>query len=75
MSQTYVFNEPFLQRKEIFNLTKNPPGCYIWVNNLNKKCNVGSSLSLAKRLYFYYDYESVKIKFTSLIINALLCHE
>jgi len=73
-SQLFVFNDPFLQREEIFQTTKNLPGCYIWINNINKKCYVGSSLSLSKRLYFYYGYRTVKILYTSLIINALLCH-
>jgi hypothetical protein len=75
MSQTYIFNDPFFQRKEIFRLTKNLLGCYIWVNKINSKCYVGSSLNLAKRLYFYYGYRTVKIIYTSLIINALLCHD
>jgi group I intron endonuclease len=74
MSQTYVFNDPFLQREEIFKNTKHTSGCYIWLNRKNSKCYVGSSINLATRLKFYYGYKTVKIIYTSLIINALLCH-
>jgi group I intron endonuclease len=75
MNQTFVFNNPFFQREEIFQLTKNCYGCYIWLNKTNSKCYVGSSTNLAKRLYFYYGYKTVKITYTSLIINALLSHD
>jgi predicted transcriptional regulator len=72
MSQTYVFNDPFLQREDIFNNTKNISGCYIWLNRINSKCYIGSSVNLATRLKFYYSYNTHKINYSSLIISALL---
>lgn len=74
MNQTYVFNDPFFQRNEIFKLTKNMSGCYIWLNRLNSKCYVGSSINLAMRLKFYYSYNTHKLNFSSFIISALLSH-
>ena len=74
ISQVYIFNDPYYQKDEIFKLTRNMPGCYIWLNRNNNKCYVGSSMNLAKRLYFYYGYKTVKILYTSLIISALLAH-
>jgi len=75
MSQTYVFNDPFIQREEIFKNTKNTSGCYIWLNRKNSKCYVGSSINLATRLKFYYAYNTHKLNYSSFIINVLLCHD
>jgi len=72
MSQIYVFNDPFLQREEIFKNTKNISGCYIWLNRKNSKCYVGSSINLATRLKFYYAYNTHKLNYSSLIISVLL---
>lgn len=74
MSQTYVFNNPFLQREEIFKNSKNLSGCYIWLNRKNSKCYVGSSMNLATRLKFYYAYNTHKLNYSSFIISALLNH-
>ncbi|RPB17850.1 GIY-YIG-domain-containing protein, partial [Terfezia boudieri ATCC MYA-4762] len=35
--------------------SRNQSGIYRWVNNLNKKCYVGSGIDLAKRLGSYYN--------------------
>lgn len=74
MNQTYVYNNPFVQREEIFKNTKNISGCYIWLNRKNSKCYVGSSINLATRLKFYYAYNTHKLNYSSLIISALLNH-
>lgn len=48
-------------------------GIYRWINNINGKCYVGSSIDLVSRLYCYYSLKFLyENKDTSLICKALL---
>ena len=54
---------------------KGKAGIYRWINNINGKCYVGSSVDLSKRLYKYYSLAHIiaQSKF-SLICKALVKH-
>lgn len=54
---------------------KGKAGIYRWINNINGKCYVGSSVDLSKRLYRYYSLAHIiaQSKF-SLICKALVKH-
>lgn len=54
---------------------KGKAGIYRWINNINGKSYVGSSVDLSKRLYRYYSLAHIIVqsKF-SLICKALVKH-
>jgi group I intron endonuclease len=56
---------------------KEKSGIYRWVNKLNGKCYIGSSLSLSTRFshYLYINYLKKRVTISnSNIYNALLTH-
>lgn len=70
----FLFNDPLNERKEISRICKDLQGCYIWVNRVNSKRYAGSSMNLPKRLSYYFQHETKKISYNSLIYNALNFH-
>ena len=63
-------NDRFLIYKE----NRNKSGVYRWVNKINGKSYIGSSISLNNRLIIYYSLNSLtlKIKGSIIIYRALL---
>ena len=72
--QIFLFNDPLNERKEISRICKDLQGCYIWINRVNSKRYAGSSMNLPKRLSYYFQHETKKISYNSLIYNALNFH-
>ena len=67
----------FLKKSIILKNTKNKVGIYRWVNNLNGKSYIGSSVNLGRRLRVYYDFSSLSVriqKSKSRIYSAILKH-
>jgi hypothetical protein len=65
----------YLQRKEIFKDNRNKVGIYMWTNLISKKCYVGSSINISRRIRDYFNKLFLKSeleKNNSLIYKALL---
>lgn len=60
-----------LDKLAILNDNKNKQGVYLWLNNINSKIYVGSSVNLTTRLYKYYSVKNLTLHNTT-IHNALL---
>jgi len=58
----HVFEKPFENRKLIYKLLLNKSGIYCWVNKINGKAYVGSSINLGRRLKDYLRPASVILK-------------
>ena len=41
-------------KKDVISDNRGKSGIYRWINNINGKCYVGSSIDLVSRLYCYY---------------------
>ena len=70
-----VYDNPDLQKKDIINENKGKSGVYLWVNKVNGKTYVGSSVNLSRRLKNYYSLNlmGTKIKLgQSAIYSAIL---
>jgi hypothetical protein len=70
-----VYDNPDLQKKDIINENKGKSGVYRWVNKVNGKTYVGSSVNLSRRLKNYYSLNlmGTKIKLgQSAIYSAIL---
>ena len=61
-------------RSTIYKENRNKSGVYRWVNKINGKSYIGSSISLNNRLIIYYSLNSLtlKIKGSIIIYRALL---
>lgn len=60
-----------LDKLNILNENKNKQGINSWINNLNNKIYVGSSINLTTRFYKYYSVKNLTLHNT-IIHNALL---
>lgn len=60
-----------LEKSRIFSDNKNKSAVYRWVNNIDNKTYVGSSINLAVRLHKYYSIKHLT-KYKTPIHNALL---
>ncbi|KAM4054285.1 GIY-YIG endonuclease (mitochondrion) [Hirsutella rhossiliensis] len=56
---------------QILNDNRNKGGIYCWINNINNKIYVGSSINLTNRFYKYYSIKHLTLRKTP-IHNALL---
>lgn len=56
------FSNADTQKLKIMKEIKGKAGIYRWVNNLNGKCYVGSSVDLSKRLYKYYSLAHIIVQ-------------
>jgi len=56
----------------IFKENINKSGIYIWVNNINNKTYISSSISLTNKFYIYYDLNSLRRMKGSVIIYRAL---
>lgn len=65
---------PDKQKEEICKDNENKSGVYRWVNKINGKSYVGSSIFLSRRFLFYYSLSSLKrnVKGSIIIYRALL---
>ena len=68
--KVYFFNQPFEERAEIMRITKGEGGVYCWLNKMNNKRYVGSTINLPRRLSDYYSF-SPQYKGESMILAAL----
>lgn len=66
-----LYKNSLTQKKDIFKENKNKALVYRWVNNIDKKSYVGSSVNFSARLYRYYNIEFLK-KSKRIIDSALL---
>ena len=60
-----------LDKFNILNDNKNKQGIYLWINTVNDKIYVGSSMNLTTRFYKYYSVKNLTLHNT-IIHNALL---
>lgn len=60
-----------LEKDKIFKDNRNKAVVYRWVNNINKKTYIGSSVNFTERLYKYYSVKHL-MKHKTAIHNALL---
>ena len=54
-----IYSNADLQKQNIINENKNKSGIYQWVNILNGKTYIGSSVNLGRRLKQYYTYSYI----------------
>lgn len=66
-----VYNNCSLQKDRILKESRNKAAIYRWVNNVNNKTYIGSSVNLSVRLYKYYSLKHLNERKTP-IHNALL---
>lgn len=66
-----IYNNSDLQKDQILKENKNKVVVYRWVNNVNNKTYVGSSVDFTTRLYKYYSLKHL-MKNKTPIHNALV---
>lgn len=71
---TIIYNNCDLDKVEILDNNRNKGGIYCWINNINDKIYVGSSINLTERFYKYYSVKHLTIRKTP-IHNAILKYE
>ena len=59
-------------KSKILTENKKKSGIYRWVNNLNGKTYIGSSVNLAKRLTYYFNYTHISGKDKNMLIHKAL---
>ena len=72
-----TYNDSLLYKLNVQKENKNKSGIYRWVNNINNKSYVGSSVNLYSRLTNYYSIKYLNrsvLRGNSLIYRALLLH-
>lgn len=57
-----TYPDAFLNRSVILNDNINKAGIYCWVNKVNGKTYIGSSVNLARRLRVYYDFSFLSVR-------------
>ena len=67
-----VYNNAERQRKEIIKDNSNKSGVYRWINQVNGKCYVGSSVDLGYRLKQYYSHKYLTRKKSIRSISSAL---
>nr|YP_010029626.1 hypothetical protein J2C28_mgp30 [Beauveria lii]QOU11067.1 hypothetical protein [Beauveria lii] len=60
-----------MEKLQLLADNKNKSGIYCWINNINNKIYIGSSINLTNRFYKYYNVNLLTTRRTS-IHNALL---
>lgn len=73
-----IYLNASIEKKNILMNNKDKSGVYIWINKVNGKMYVGSSVSLSKRFWFYYSLNSSNKnlnKRRSGIYNAILKYD
>ena len=50
----FIYNNPVNSRDELRKDLSNKSGVYMWYNNINGKCYIGSGINLYKRISNYY---------------------
>lgn len=66
-----IYNNCDLDKVKILNDNRNQGGIYCWINNINDKIYVGSSVNLTERFYKYYSVKHLTMRNTP-IHNAIL---
>jgi len=72
-----VYENPEIQKDQIYSENKGKSGIYLWRNKINGKCYIGSSLRLSKRLSQYFSKKLMKTKLSkgkSAIYSGILKH-
>jgi len=72
-----VYSDAYLNKSIILKDNKNKSGIYRWVNKVNGKSYVGSSVNLSLRLKVYYDFSFLSARVAnakSKIYSAILKH-
>jgi group I intron endonuclease len=66
-----------LQKNQIYKDNKNKTGVYRWVNSINNKSYVGSSVNISQRLLTYFSQKKLKkylVSYRSNIYKSILKH-
>lgn len=74
---TAIYHDAFLDKAKIISDNKNKSGIYRWVNKVNGKSYIGSSVNLIVRFRCYYSFNFISAalaKGKSLIYSAILKH-
>nr|YP_009262167.1 GIY-YIG endonuclease [Chrysoporthe cubensis]AMX22242.1 GIY-YIG endonuclease [Chrysoporthe cubensis] len=71
ITPTIIYNDCDLDKVKILNDSRNKAGIYCWINNINDKFYVGSSVNLTERFYKYYSLKHLTMRKTP-IHNAIL---
>lgn len=66
-----IYNNCDLDKVNILDDNRNKGGIYCWINNINDKIYVGSSVNLTERFYKYYSVKHLTMRKTP-IHNAIL---
>lgn len=69
-----VYPNPDLDKERIIGENRKKAGIYMWVNKINNKRYIGSSVNLALRLLMYFNY-SYLIRANSMVICKALLKE
>lgn len=60
LNPVVTYENPDVQKDQIYFENKGNAGIYRWTNQLNGKSYIGSSVDLSKRLRFYYSEQSME---------------
>lgn len=71
INSVLTYTDCDLEKPKIFEDNRNKGGIYCWINNINHKFYIGSSVNLSDRFYKYYSYKHISERKTP-IHNALL---
>lgn len=66
-----IYSNADIQKQDIINENKNKSGIYQWINRINSKTYIGSSVNLSRRFYEYYNLSHLE-KSKMVISKALL---
>jgi hypothetical protein len=68
-----VYGNADLEKSSATIANQKKAGVYRWVNKINGKCYVGSSINLSNRFYYYFNLKAMRLNLKiSLIARALL---
>jgi group I intron endonuclease len=55
-----TYENPEIQKNQIYSENKGKSGIYRWINKLNGKSYIGSSVDLTNRFWIYYSEKSME---------------
>lgn len=78
INSIYSYNNPYVEREQIYKDVKGKAGIYMWTNTISGKSYVGSAVDLRRRLSNYFSKTRIvsELKTTnSLIYKAILKYD
>ena len=68
-----VYGNADLEKSSATIANQQKAGVYRWINKINAKCYVGSSINLSNRFYYYFNLKAMRLNLKiSLIARALI---